>query len=382
MSGNVLIYSKKIAKASETFIFEPAMALKRYQAYFVASLRRYDLSVPDERVFTANTGQGKYSLVKQSLKRRILGHNGVSHLASAISKVNPLLLQSHFAHEAVNAMPLAKKLNIPFIIYYHGLDATVTPEATQGNAFWENYFQTLPELQKSATLVLTQSDFLRDTVIKKGFPAEKVQTQYIGVEPTDEIPLSRDERQPIVLFTARLVEKKGLTYLLSAMSAVQERFPELELVIVGDGILRESLEAQAKSESVNCRFIGWQSPQQVQEWMQKALIFCVPSITAKNGDSEGFGMVFIEAQRYGTPVVSTLHGGIVESVADGETGILVDEKDVPALAQSIERLYTDSDLWQKFSQNGYERVKTTFNLHTLVDKLEATYDRVIENWQK
>ena len=292
------------------------------------------------------------------------------------------MLQAHFAHEAVNAMPLAKKLNIPFIIYYHGLDATVTPEATQGNAFWENYFQTLPELQKSATLVLTQSDFLRDTVIKKGFPAEKVQTQYIGVEPTEKTPLSRDERQPIVLFTARLVEKKGLTYLLSAMSAVQERYPELELVIVGDGILREELETQAKAESVNCRFIGWQSPQQVQEWMQKALIFCVPSITAKNGDSEGFGMVFIEAQRYGTPVVSTLHGGIVESVADGETGILVDEKDAPALAQSIERLYTDSDLWQKFSQNGYERVRTTFNLHTLVDKLEATYDRVTENWQK
>lgn len=382
MSKNILIYSKKIAKASETFIIEPAMALKRYQAYFVASLRRYDLPIPDERVFAANTGQGKFSLAKQSLKRRILGHNGVPYLASTVSKVNPLLLQAHFAHEAVNAMPLAKKLNIPFIIYYHGLDATVTPQATEGNAFWKNYFQTLPELQKSATLVLTQSDFLRDTVIEKGFPAEKVQTQYVGVEPTDRTPLSREERKPIVLFTARLVEKKGLTYLLTAMSAVQKRYPELELVVVGDGILREELEAQTKAESVNCRFIGWQSPQQVQQWMQKALIFCVPSITAKNGDSEGFGMVFIEAQRYGTPVVSTLHGGIVESVADGETGILVQEKDSPALAKSIERLYTDSELWQKFSQNSYERVRTAFNLHTLVEKLEATYDHLIEKWKK
>ena len=173
MTKNILIYSKKIAKASETFVIDPAMALQRYHAYFVASLRRYDLPVPDERVFVANTGQGKVSLAKQRLKRYLFGHNGILFLSNQLRQLNPHLLQAHFAHEAVNAMPLAKKLNIPFIIYFHGLDATITSSATAGNAFWENYFAKLPLLQQSADLVLTHSAYLGQRVIDMGFDADR-----------------------------------------------------------------------------------------------------------------------------------------------------------------------------------------------------------------
>ena len=381
MTKNVLIYSKKIAKASETFIIEPALALQVYQAYFVASLRRYDLAVPDERVFVANTGQGKISLIKQSLKRRVYGNNGISALAHKIKKINPLLLQAHFAHEAVNALPLARKLKIPFVIYFHGLDATISHEAGENNSFWQNYFDSLPALQKSATLVLTQSNFLRQQVIDMGFPEEKVKTQYIGIKSATRPPLSFDERKPMVLFAARLVEKKGLRYLISAMATVQKEHPELELAIIGDGLLKEKLQKQAENEGVNCRFLGWKSHHEVLRWMQEALIFCVPSVTAENGDSEGFGMVFIEAQRSGTPVVSTLHGGITESVADGESGLLVPERDSEGLASHIKRLYTDKVLWKQLSLAGYERVKTRFNLHQQVAKLEATYDELIDSWQ-
>ena len=381
MTKNILIYSKKIAKASETFIIEPALALQRYQAYFVASLRRYDLAVPDERVFVANTGQGKTSLIKQSLKRRFYGNNGISALANKIKKVNPLLLQAHFAHEAVNALPLAQKLNIPFVIYFHGLDATIGHEAGHNNSFWQNYFDTLPGLQKSATVVLTQSNFLRQRVIDMGFPEEKVKTQYVGIKSATQLPLSYDERKPMVLFAARLVEKKGLSYLISAMAAVQKEHPELELAVIGDGLLKDELQKQANNDGVNCRFIGWKSHNEVLEAMREALIFCVPSVTAANGDSEGFGMVFIEAQRSGTPVVSTLHGGIPESVSDGKSGLLVPEKDVAGLARSIERLCTDKALWRQLSLNGYERVKTTFNLHQQVAILETIYDKLIDSWQ-
>lgn len=377
MTKNILIYSKKIAKASETFVIEPAMALQRYRAYFVASLRRYDLPVPDERVFTANFGQGKISLAQQRLKRYMFGHNGVPFLAHRLRKLNPQLLQAHFAHEAVSAMPLAQKLSIPFIIYFHGLDATITPSATAGNSFWEAYFAKLPQLQAATDLVLTPSDYISQRVVNMGFSSEKVRTQYIGIAPATQAPLSLDERKPMVLFTARLTEKKGLTYLISAMARVQENYPELELVVVGDGALRAQLETQAQETLKNIRFVGWQSPQEVQKWMREARLFCVPSVTAKNGDQEGFGMVFIEAQRAGTPVISTLHGGIVESVADGETGLLVPEKDASALAEAIEGLYKNNGLWRQMSQAGYERVQREFTIPHLVSKLENIYDAVI-----
>ncbi len=380
MTNNILIYSKKIAKASETFVIDPAMALQRYHAYFVASLRRYDLPVPDERVFVANTGQGRVSLAKQRLKRYLFGHNGVPFLANQLRKLNPQLLQAHFAHEAVNAMPLAKKLTIPFIIYFHGLDATITSSATAGNAFWENYFAKLPLLQQSANLVLTPSDYISRRVIDMGFSPEKVRTQYIGISPASQMPLSRKDRKPMVVFVARLTEKKGLSYLISAMGQVQATYPELELVLVGDGALRRQLESQAEETLQNYRFIGWQSPDEVQQWMREALLFCVPSVMAENGDQEGFGMVFIEAQRAGTPVVSTLHGGIVESVANGETGILVPEKDSSALAEAIEGLYQNQEMWREMSVAGYERVQRGFTMPHLVAQLEDTYDEVIANF--
>ena len=377
MTKNVLIYSKKIAKASETFVIDPAMALQRYHAYFVASLRRYDLPVPDERVFVANTGQGRVSLAKQRLKRYLFGHNGILFLSNQLRQLNPHLLQAHFAHEAVNAIPLAKKLNIPFIIYFHGLDATITSSATAGNAFWENYFAKLPLMQQSADLVLTHSTYLGQRVIDMGFDADKVRTQYVGVSPATQTPLNREVRKPMVLFVARLTEKKGLRYLISAMGEVQNTHPELELVVVGDGALRGQLESQAEETLQNYRFIGWQSPDEVNQWMREALLFCVPSVTAENGDQEGFGMVFIEAQRAGTPVISTLHGGIVESVADGETGILVHEKDSLALAEAIEGLYTNQEMWREMSLAGYQRVQRDFTIPHLVSQLEDTYDEVI-----
>lgn len=377
MTRSVLIYANKVARRSETFIYFPAMAMQRYTPHFVGSRRADGFQLPPEQVHIAN-GSGFLARVKQALKQRVFGHNGVPDLAPRLRPLQPQLIQAHFGPESVNALPLAQRLKIPLIVYYHGFDATMTREYARQNRFLRHYLTKLPQIQQQADLILTASDFIRDHLIEYWeFPPEKVRTHYIGVEPPQKPPLSLAERQPYVLFVARLTEKKGATYLIEAMQRVQEQHPELELVIVGDGLLRESLEAQAAQQLTTYRFTGWQSPQQVNAWMRDARLFCVPSVTAETGDSEGFGMVFIEAQRVGTPVVSTRHGGIVESVADGATGLLVPERDSQALADQIMRLYTDTALWQQFSRAGVERVRHEFNMYTLVSQLEAIYDELL-----
>jgi len=111
----------------------------------------------------------------------------------------------------------------------------------------------------------------------------------------------------------------------------------------------------------------------VRLWMQQAKIFCVPSITAKSGDSEGFGLVFAEAQAMGLPVVSFASGGIPEAIAHGETGFLAAEQDSEKLVAYILSLLEDQELWQKFSQKGQERVRTLFNLHHQTRALESIY---------
>lgn len=380
-SKNILIYANKVARASETFIFFPALAMQRYAPYYVGSRKGDAFDLPPERVFIVN-GRGRLARIKQRLTRMFFGHNGTAFLADKLRPLKPLLIQAHFGPESINALPLAEKLSIPLIVYYHGFDATATRDYAEKSAFLRHYLKQLPMLQEKATLVLTQSDFLRQKVIDMGYAPEKVRTQYIGVEPTTEPALTHEARKPMVVFVARLVEKKGATYLIRAMQEVQASYPELELVIVGDGVDYDALYQQAEQELQNFRFVGWQSTEEVNQWMKEALIFSVPSITAESGDSEGFGMVFIEAQRYGTPVVSTLHGGIVESVANNQTGILVPEKDSDALAQAIMKLYSDKVLWKTYSQQAYERANNDFNIHHLVAKLETIYDEVCSNWSK
>jgi glycosyltransferase involved in cell wall biosynthesis len=111
--------------------------------------------------------------------------------------------------------------------------------------------------------------------------------------------------------------------------------------------------------------------------MARASIFCVPSVVASSGDAEGFGIVFIEAQAMGLPVVSTRSGGIPEAVEDGETGLLVMQNDPDRLAQAICRLLQDGNLWQRFSAAGRKRVVRQFNLAQQTRRLEDLFSGII-----
>jgi colanic acid/amylovoran biosynthesis glycosyltransferase len=158
---------------------------------------------------------------------------------------------------------------------------------------------------------------------------------------------------------------------------VQATIPEARLVVVGDGPLRSELETQAKSILNNFVFVGTQHPASVKQWMNRAMIFCAPSLIAPTGDAEGFGMVFAEAQAMGLPVVSFNSGGIPEAVANGKTGFLIAEKDWKALADSMSLLFRNQELWLRFSHGGRERVKSLFDLQKQASVLEQIYENVL-----
>jgi glycosyltransferase involved in cell wall biosynthesis len=108
----------------------------------------------------------------------------------------------------------------------------------------------------------------------------------------------------------------------------------------------------------------------------------VPSVVAASGDAEGFGMVFIEAQAMGLPVVSTLSGGIPEAVINGETGLLVTERDPQALTEAILQLMEDEDLWQRYSLAGRKHVVNHFNLAQQTRRLESVFDQLLADPQQ
>ena len=211
-----------------------------------------------------------------------------------------------------------------------------------------------------------------------GYPADRTIVHSIGVDVERFKPPAARGREKMVLFVGRLVEKKGCDSLLEAMAEVQRRSPWVELVVIGGGPLRAKYEARAAELGLRCRFLGSQTAAIVREWMARATVFCVPSVIAASGDAEGFGMVFIEAQAMGLPVVSTLSGGIPEAVKHGETGLLVSERNPGALAEAILQLMQDEELWQRYSVAGRKHVVDHFNLARQTARLEDVFAQLLE----
>ncbi|MEB3213378.1 MAG: glycosyltransferase, partial [Leptolyngbyaceae bacterium] len=292
------------------------------------------------------------------------------------------LIHAHFGPDGVRALPLMRNLSVPLFVSFHGYDVTMKEAiAQQSTLSHRTYLKRRSVLQREATQFIAVSDFIRGQMLHQGFPPEKLVVHYIGVDTEKFSPDPTVQREPIVLFTGRLVEKKGCTYLIQAMAQVQQTRPDVELVIVGDGPLRSELENQARSQLKRYRFLGIQSPDQVREWMNKAQVFCVPSIIAESGDAEAFGIVFAEAQSMGLPVVSFASGGIPEAIAHGRTGFLAPEKDTETLAPYLLQLLNDLTLWTRFSQEGQVWVRQNFDLKQQTQKLEELYLTSIERAQ-
>ena len=153
-----------------------------------------------------------------------------------------------------------------------------------------------------------------------------------------------DLSRPVILFVGRLSEKKGLTYLLHAMSREPLRSTTASLAIIGDGPLRTVLAGEAESLGLGARvrFLGPMDHRELPVAYASADIFAAPSIVAEGGDREGLPTVLCEAAASGLPAIATRISGIPEVVRDGETGILVDEKSPDALGAALTRLVNSS----------------------------------------
>jgi colanic acid/amylovoran biosynthesis glycosyltransferase len=311
-------------------------------------------------------------------------HRLPGQMLKSLKEIGPSIIHAHFAVDAVYAIPIARALGVPLLVSLHGYDVTTSDESFKKSP---NLSERLVPgqrhlLHNSGAHYLAVSNFIRNSAISKGFPADQIQVHYIGVDTKEfssESPVS--SRGKRVLFVGRLVEKKGCEFLIRAMSVVQNRMPDAELMIIGTGPLEETLAKLAEDVSCKCRFVGAQPSDIVKEHLSRSRVFCVPSVVAQNGDAEGFGIVFVEAQAMGVPVVSFRTGGIPDAVAHGETGFLNEEGDVAGLARSIEMLLADDGLWSAFSGAGRKRVQESFCLRTQTEKLELIYDDLINRLQ-
>ncbi|HEC99232.1 MAG TPA: glycosyltransferase family 4 protein [Proteobacteria bacterium] len=144
-------------------------------------------------------------------------------------------------------------------------------------------------------------------------------------------------RNQTILYVGRLSEKKGVEYLIDAMPRVRKEFPDADLLIIGSGELEEDLKARAERLGLHesIIFAGPVPNRELPEYYACSSVFVGPSIRAQGGDTEGFGLTFVEAAMSGCFLIGSDVGGIGDIIEDGKTGFLVPEKDSRAIAGKI-----------------------------------------------
>jgi glycosyltransferase involved in cell wall biosynthesis len=191
-------------------------------------------------------------------------------------------------------------------------------------------------------------------------------------DPTIEAVSETSSEPPRILFVGRLVARKGVDRLLEALSRLADRAWRLE--IVGFGPERGPLEARAQALDLSDRvdFLGRVTSDELVSAYRRAACFVLPATLDDRADTEGLGVVLLEAMSYGVPVVATRRGGIVDVVDDGRTGLLV-EDDPVALSRGIASLLDDPARRRALGVAGRARVRERFGWDSIVDRLDAVY---------
>jgi colanic acid/amylovoran biosynthesis glycosyltransferase len=177
----------------------------------------------------------------------------------------------------------------------------------------------------------------------------------------------------LILSVARLIEKKGLSDLVLACGLLAERGAPHRLVVVGEGPLRAPLEACAASSGASATFLGALPNEHVLDLYRRASVFSLPCVIASTGDRDGLPSSVLEAMALGVPVVTTAVNGLSELVVHERTGLIVPERDPPALADALGRLLADSDLANRLSAEGRLLVEKSFSLERSVSSLRSLF---------
>jgi glycosyltransferase involved in cell wall biosynthesis len=228
----------------------------------------------------------------------------------------------------------------------------------------------------AADKVIAVSRFIADSLRAAGCAPQKTVLHYIGVDTDFFSPGAAPRPANRILFVGRLVTKKGLIHLVRAMERVQQVVPDAEVVVAGDGPLRQGLEREVAARRVRFTFLGVQTPAQVRELMRGATILCGPGIVAGSGNAEGLPITFLEAQATGLPVVVSTSGGSEEGVVHGETGFLHTPGDEGAIVEHLLALLTDPVRRAAFSAAGRAHMLEHFDLRRQTAALEGIYDSV------
>jgi colanic acid/amylovoran biosynthesis glycosyltransferase len=262
----------------------------------------------------------------------------------------------------------------PLVTTIHGYDISSYIE-THGKAIYD-------DLKSEGDCFTFNSEATKEKMTALGFPPQRMTKLPMGVDltryPFREREIGSDQHI-YLLSVGRLVEMKGREYSIKAVAKVLEHNPKIVYNIIGDGNQRRRLEALIDELNVqdNIKIHGWVSDDELDAFYEQSHIMLHTSVTDQDGCQEGQGVVLLEAQALGMPVVATDHSAFPETIRGGYSGYLAPERDVEALAQKLKYLIDNPGRWPTMGRHGRNHVETNYNVLELNSQLIGIYEDLI-----
>lgn len=381
--NKIIIFRHSLLPISETFIKEQARALSQWQPVLMGyerTINGLDLGDMEVRIIPRAAVKiiGRYAL-------RLCQFLGRPHppTMAALRTTGARLVHAHFGTDATDIWPSVKAVDLPMLVTLHGYDINIHRqwwEAGHGGIHRKVYPRRLLKMAHEPTVhFIAVSQAIKRRAIDCGIPEDKITVCYIGVDTERFKPagLPIDQRRKRILFVGRMVEKKAPLLLIHAFAEVRKQVPDAELAMIGDGPLLKEAQQLAHTLDVPVEFLGAQDTDGVLAQLHQARVFCLPSVTAENGDAEGFGLVILEAQACGVPVVTSARGGSAEGILDRVTGYAFDEDDMSAMVEGL-TMYLGSDNELMAASIAARRyVQANFDLQICSSKIKNSYKEII-----
>lgn len=278
----------------------------------------------------------------------------------------PEAILCHFGHIALRLLPVAEALMVPLVAHFHGLDLS----SGLRNKWYR--WSLLGHIRRFSDVVVVGSH-QKKWMLDHGMPRHRVHLIPCGVPTSDFQPAINVPRRGIRFITvSRLTEFKGVDYSIRAFAILLQRAPDATLTIIGDGPEFSRLSDLVTTLGLADRVImaGSLPQSAVRRHLQDSDVFLQHSLVGRNGWVEGFGVSIAEAAACGLPVVVTECGGIIDQVVDGQTGFVIAQRDVSAMAAAMVRLSEDRELRIRLGAAARERMESRFDTPGQTEKLE------------
>ena len=373
---NLAILSPNDCKYSETFI-RAHKDIKARNVYFF-----YGDTVP-----TTLQGWGYFGLVKdvynkKSIKRFLKVFNLFGFLTGGLQlkeyllykalkkyKVNVVLAE--YGYTALSCMEICQKLGVPLITHFHGKDLF---------APGEDYKRRYSRLFEISNFIVVVSKEMEKYLLDLGVPASKI--VYSPCGPNAIFHQVKPKRDNLTfLSVGRFVDKKAPYFTILAINEALKVCPDIKLKMAGDGPLLNSCKNLVTALGINesVEFLGVQTNEKIKKLHEECFAYIQHSIRAEDGDKEGTPVGIMEAMASSLPVIATRHGGIVDVVAERESGLLCDEGDFKEMALNIIKLVKAPEEAEKMGLKGREIIENNFTLQRHLDVLHATLIRSLKD---